>query len=230
MAFCASCGTKLDEGARFCPSCGTPVGGGAPVASPAPATEKVGSIRKCPACGAEVPAMAAVCPDCGHEFSGVKVNSAVQAFFEKLDAIDQQLYEENLKKDEKAPIVGGAFGALLGPSLKMMAEVAGGPSAGIKRKLDMIEGFPIPNSKEDILEFIILATSRIKSTNSGWMASYANLMKGKSYGEQKEEAQFDRAWKTKCEQAYAKAKIAFGSDKEALEQITSLLKEKKIIK
>jgi hypothetical protein len=41
---------------------------------------------------------------------------------------------------------------------------------------------------------------------------------------------YNDAWKVKCEQAYTKAKIAFGSDKEALEQMTSLLKEKKVIK
>jgi uncharacterized membrane protein YhaH (DUF805 family) len=34
MAFCANCGTKLDEGAKFCLQCGTPAGGTVQPAAP----------------------------------------------------------------------------------------------------------------------------------------------------------------------------------------------------
>jgi hypothetical protein len=45
-----------------------------------------------------------------------------------------------------------------------------------------------------------------------------------------EEFKLDDAWRVKCEQAYTKAKIAFGSDKAAIAEIESILKQKKLIK
>jgi hypothetical protein len=48
--------------------------------------------------------------------------------------------------------------------------------------------------------------------------------------EKMEQFQLDSAWKAKCEQAYNKAKISFGSDKQALEQIVEILRGKNIIK
>jgi hypothetical protein len=107
-----------------------------------------------------------------------------------------------------------------------------GASAGEKRKMEMIEAYPIPNSKEDILEFVLLATSRIKEVKGAFGAKLAGLglNTGGDVAGTKSTQRFNEAWKVKCDQAYAKAKITFGSDKEALEQITSLLKEKKIIK
>jgi RNA polymerase subunit RPABC4/transcription elongation factor Spt4 len=221
MAFCSNCGTKLDDGAKFCPSCGTPAGGVASVA-PKPVSEKVGNIRKCPACGAEVPAMAAVCSECGHEFSGVQASNTVHAFFEKLDTINQTIYEKEVNQEAKEPL-GGALGAMMG--LDRMTKTFKGTSAGVKRQIAMIEGYPIPNSKEDIIEFIVLASSRFKGIKKPLplLSSAINV-------DANDEFKLDDAWRTKCEQAYTKAKISFGSDKDAIAQIESILKEKKIIK
>jgi hypothetical protein len=202
----------MEDGAKFCPSCGTPAGGAAPAK---PAAEKVGNIRKCPACGAEVPAMTAVCPSCGHEFSNVQIVSSVQAFFEKLDAIDHEVYERESAKDGS---VGGMFGGYLDSMLAM-----GGGSA-IKRKVALIEGYPIPNSKEDILEFIVLASSRFKGKIQ--LGIFAIGLSGPIQADLK----MDAAWKTKCEQAYTKAKMSFGSDKDAIAGIEDILKKKKILK
>ena len=212
MAFCANCGTQLNEGAKFCASCGTPAGGAAPAK---PATEKVGNIRKCPACGAPVPAMSAVCAECGHEFSNVQVANSVQAFIAKLDAIDDQVYAKEAAKGT----LGRALSGLDGMAKIMLAK----KSAGAKRKVALIEGFPIPNSKEDILEFIVLAASRFQGVPIPWSLKI-------NPGLMQEEMVLDRAWKTKCEQAYNKAKLSFGSDKDAITYIESILKEKKIIK
>ena len=213
MAFCANCGTQLNEGAKFCASCGTPAGGAAPAK---PATEKVGDIRKCPACGAPVPAMSAVCAECGHEFSNVQVTNSLQAFIAKLDAVDDQVYAKEAAKESK-----GGLGAMFGGMAKVYGIATAG--AGAKRKVALIEGFPIPNSKEDILEFIVLAASRFQGVPIPWSLKI-------NPGLMQEEMVLDRAWKTKCEQAYNKAKLSFGSDKDAITYIESILKEKKIIK
>ena len=218
MAFCANCGTQLNEGTKFCASCGTPAGGAAPAK---PATEKVGNIRKCPACGAEVPAMSAICSSCGYEFSNVQVANSVQAFFAKLDAIDEQVFAQEAAKESQAPL-GGAVGAMLG--LGTYAKTMGGAGAGAKRKVALIEGFPIPNSKEDILEFVVLAVSRFKDVATAKLPFGAKM----SAHFLTDEQVLDQAWKAKCEQAYNKAKLSFGSDKEAIARIEGILKEKRL--
>ena len=220
MAFCSKCGTDIAE-ANFCSKCGTAAGGGGAAPSK-PATEKLGNIRKCPACGAEVPAMTAVCADCGHEFANVQVNTAVKDFFEKLDAINQDVYEKEASKDAKGPL-GGAMGAMFGLDQMVKQREALTTSAGAKRQIGLIESFPIPNAKEDILEFILLASSRYKGIKK------PNLFAKASGMASHDEYSIDAAWKVKCEQAYTKAKISFGSDKNAIEEITQLLKEKKIV-
>jgi len=216
MAFCSKCGNQLAENAKFCTKCGAPTGAAVPQqTAEKPAIEKVGNIRKCPACGAEVPAMAAICPECGHEFSNVQASNAVREFFEKLDIIDQQVFEKEAAKEQKGPL-GGAVGAMLG--VNEMANMFGGVSAGEKRKMAFIESFPIPNSKEDILEFLIIATSRIKEIPKmigfGAKATQSEINSVKRMNE---------AWASKCQQVYNKAKIGFGTDKDSMSKVTAAL-------
>jgi len=68
---------------------------------------------------------------------------------------------------------------------------------------EMIEGFPIPNSKEDIFEFAILAVTKIKpespKTNSAWIA--------------------------KLKQVHLKAQLVFAEDKSSMEKFKSMLAE-----
>jgi hypothetical protein len=164
--------------------------------------------------------MTAVCPSCGHEFSNVQVANSVQMFFEKVDAIDQEIYEQKTAEEAKK----GSLAKALGGLGKMYGLDSMGGSTGGKRKIALIEGYPIPNSKEDIVEFIVLAASRFQGnpTKIFGMKMNPNLIS--------EAALLDMAWKTKCEQAYTKAKMSFGSDKDAIAQIDGILKEKKIIK
>lgn len=58
-----------------------------------------------------------------------------------------------------------------------------------EQKDDLIRNFYIPNTKEDICEFFILAVSNIKA-----------------------EDDCADAWLAKLEQAYQKARLAFGND------------------
>jgi RNA polymerase subunit RPABC4/transcription elongation factor Spt4 len=194
MAFCANCGTKMDDGVKFCPSCGTPARGASP-ASPKPAAEKVGSIRKCPACGADVPSMTAVCPDCGHEFSGVNVSSSITAFFNKLQAMSD--------KSLGIPFLGND-----------------------KKRIALIESFPIPNSREDILEFIIMASSQYKPLDVGFTLGTAYLRfvtlgiwPGPVINK------YNKAWEIKISQAYTKGKIAFTGDSKSLAQIETIMQK-----
>lgn len=60
-----------------------------------------------------------------------------------------------------------------------------------EQKISIIRNFYIPNTKEDIYEFVILATSNMNSYNYDYVA-----------------------WDTKLEQAYQKATLSFGNTQE----------------
>lgn len=63
-----------------------------------------------------------------------------------------------------------------------------------QQQLNLIKAFPIPNTKEDIMEFMILASSNI------------------GYHEEMYLEKYEDAWMAKFMQGYQKAKIIFGND------------------
>ena len=75
-----------------------------------------------------------------------------------------------------------------------------------------IRTFPVPNTKEDLFEFIILAGANIRENR------YDDDLP-------KYEQEISDAWKAKFEQAYRKAKIAFKGDK-SFREIEDLYREK----
>jgi hypothetical protein len=140
-----------------------------------------------------------VCASCGHEFSGVKVSGTVQAFFEKLDALDQQETDKP------------------GSNLLVGAVLGGGSNALDKKKIGLIEGFPIPTTKEDLLEFVIMAASRI---------DYRGMMEFNSLdgmAQFQRVQNFNKAWRAKIEQAHTKAKVI--GDRAILAQIETIIAE-----
>ena len=199
VMFCSNCGTKLNEGAKFCHGCGSPVGAAPVTAPPEPPVvpktnhqerqqEYAGTILKCPNCGAVISATTAVCPDCGMHITGRSAVGSVQAFK------DQLMQIENSR-------VGGWGGYLLSSSTLV--------DPADKKKLTLITNFPIPNSVEDIVEFILLAITNIN----------VGLSKGK--WDKRPPAQetgytikrtLSNAWVAKMIQAYQKAEILFPND------------------
>lgn len=205
--FCSNCGTKLNEGSKFCHGCGAPVNAGPAVPPPVTQTVEatpvvtqpndyhderqqkfVGTILKCPNCGAVITGTTAVCPDCGMHITGRHAVSSVQAFK------DQLMQIENSR-------VGGIGGYLLSSSTLV--------DPADKKKLTLITNFPIPNSVEDIMEFMLLATININ----------VGLSKGK--WDKRPPAQetgytikrtLSNAWVSKMIQAYQKAEIMFPND------------------
>ncbi|KXT85143.1 hypothetical protein STRDD11_00550 [Streptococcus sp. DD11] len=84
-----------------------------------------------------------------------------------------------------------------------------GSTKNKEQKIELIRNFYIPNTKEDIYEFVILATSNMNS-----------------YGYDFE------AWNTKLEQAYQKATLSFGNTKEFqyISQLYSQAQKRKRLK
>ena len=119
----------------------------------APKSEKYGDVRKCPACGAIVPSMAAKCQECGHEFVNVGANMTTRLLMQKIDEIQSQsaLLQNgvNAKDKETAAVETNAA--------RQQVE---------ERTIQAIQNFPIPNTKEDILEFMTLCMSNTNTNLS----------------------------------------------------------------
>lgn len=71
-------------------------------------------------------------------------------------------------------------------------------ATSVEQKTTLIRNFPIPNTKEDIMEFMILAASNFNAD------SYIS--------EQGQEKELSEAWLAKFEQSYQKASLLFRHD------------------
>lgn len=163
----------------------------APASNPAaPKSDKYGDVRKCPQCGAIVESFTTRCPDCGYEFHNVAVVSSINALFKKLEQLDAQ----------KATGFWAEF-----------------KNEGINRKkVDLIKTFPIPNTKEDILEFLTMAAP-LGVKKSFWSAS-----------EDATSLSMRNAWREKCGQVIMKARFSMKDDPNTLAEIERYAKELKI--
>lgn len=114
------------------------------------------------------------------------------------------------------------------------------------RQLELIKMFPIPNSREDILEFALLASQQIKSfanakasrvnMQSAWTEALGYDVQGGVLGQIKRGFVGDKdedvksedfliAWKDKLEQVHLKAELAFGDDKKGFEYLEKIVSE-----
>lgn len=203
LRFCSYCGTKLDQGARFCKGCGKALGQAAqPTAatnvanevptetfSHEPITERKtvyeGNLHKCPNCGELLDSFRSHCPSCGYEIRGARSSSSVRELAQKLENIEAQKMPHI---EEKKSVMK----MLVGKDLKEESEVEEAQERfdehKRQQKANLIINFSVPNTKEDILEFMILASSNI------------DVKKGL-------DDEVSKAWLQKLEQVYEKAKL-----------------------
>lgn len=100
-------------------------------------------------------------------------------------------------------------------------EVNDGSLNSIKKRMLLVQSAPIPNSKEGIIEFMLMASSNIDDSI---------LSKGSCPSEMKDEEfvnlrLLSQAWISKMEQAYQKAELMLRND-ESIIQIKSLYNKK----
>lgn len=208
VIFCTKCGAKNNFEAKFCQSCGFPmqvinnpqsvektpdvpqkVKKTSDMTQNSEATfsdrkqEFVGKILKCPACGEILKSFVTCCPSCGLELRGEKATSSVREFALKLEAIESHREYEKPK------------GIL--SQLNQFQYI----SKTDEQKISLIKNFPVPNTKEDILEFMILATSNVD------MSLYESINQPTAGTKA-----INEAWNSKIKQVYAKAQNANGND------------------
>ncbi|MDA0912917.1 MAG: hypothetical protein O3B11_03750 [Bacteroidetes bacterium] len=178
-----------------------------PTASAAPKSDKFGDVKKCPACGAMAQSFHTKCPDCDHEFSGIEATASIEKLFKMLnDAEDTRLMESETDNPIKA------LGSFYSKAFSNMT----GPGKVDKKKMEIIMNFPIPTTKNDILEFLSLAVPRAKQ---------AGNFLTKNNPEHKAHNDFVTVWRTKCEQIIMKARFSMKNDKATLEEINAYAKE-----
>lgn len=185
MAFCINCGQELAEGAKFCAGCGKAVKGNSSTTQRK--TVYDGEIHKCPNCGEVLSSFVTVCPSCGHELRGTTASNSVRELAMKLQQIESGRISKN----------NAMFGR--SSASKQTDDID-------EQKINLIKSFAIPNTKEDILEFAVLAASNID--RNAYDESYGYL----SQRMNARRRDVSNAWMSKLEQAYQKARIVLAND------------------
>jgi len=176
MIKCTSCGNMMNDAANFCNCCGYKV-----QRMEYTSRQKIyeGNIHLCPACGGRVESFAAFCSLCGYEFRDSKSSKAVSEFADFIIQWEAKpiLLGDNINDRDRIRLT----------RVKQI-EVANQIS-------NYIRTYSVPNTKEDMLEFLFLASS--------------NINEQALYPHERERAS---AWFAKVEQVYFKAKTAFYAD------------------
>lgn len=182
MAFCINCGKQLPNGAKFCGSCGTATG---QVSQAGRQIEYEGTIHKCPNCGSIMDAYESVCEVCGYEIRDRKASNSIRELAAKIQEIEKT--RARTKENRLKTLYFGQS-----------------TTDTDKRIISLVSSFPIPNSKEDLYEFIVLSYSNINTDiyDTG----------GNQFKENDARLAISNAWKAKLEQAYQKAKLVFAGD------------------
>ena len=197
MQFCPYCGTKLDDGARFCKNCGEAVANNAQEPQKPKCEKRIeenpterktvyeGYVHKCPMCGVVREAFLKVCPACGHEIRDLKSSTSVREFALKLEAISAQKMPTF---EEKKSVMKMVFGKDFKEEDEAKEALRRFEHQKDEEKASLIINFSVPNSKEDIMEFMILAASNI------------DVKKGL-------DDVVTKAWISKLDQVYQRAEI-----------------------
>jgi RNA polymerase subunit RPABC4/transcription elongation factor Spt4 len=97
-----------------------------------------------------------------------------------------------------------------------------------REKLSYIGKFPVPNTKEDILEFGIMAASQITPENTAVKIFRGYLLFStmgilQIFWKGPVAWRFNKVWRAKIKQVYTKGRIVLASDKAALAQVEAIV-------
>ncbi len=192
QAFCPYCGKQIITGGKFCSSCGKPVMQQGMSNTVTELTNTVDFI-KCPNCGSSLSAFDAVCLHCGNQVARRVASFTVQQFSAQIDQIEE----------DRRNARGKRFG-LFTPFPRNVTDTAA-------REIALIKSFPIPNTVEEIVEFMLLAEASI-DTRLSKKTVINKLNKSPNWNVPNDNQWISDAWVAKMLQLYRKAEISFGND------------------
>ena len=158
---------------------------------------KLGDLLKCPSCGATVPSLSMTCKDCGFVFRNVSANSSVKELSNKLEHVSRTVV---IKKK----------GWIYTSKWSNVDDI----------KSEIVRNFPIPNTKDDLMEFAIFI-----SQNMIPIRIFASLFSPIEAAAQQKTNFF---WIEKYKQLILKAKILCKDDPSFAESLLNLAKKLQI--
>lgn len=186
---CKQCGQEVKVGSKFCGKCGTPV------TNTENTVNQQNNTSHCPNCGALVGRLDVACPSCGTAITNRNIAMSVNVFATELARIEAERLDSN--SNEKRGLFGNG-----GTDY----EQAYG-SKYLDKKISFIQSFPIPNTTEEIVEFILLAMANIDPTYGN--KKYDNNRTATVGHYYYSEVKMANTWIGKLEQAYNKAMLLF---------------------
>ena len=207
IKFCSSCGAKIDKDARFCKSCGRALYEDDTFSQEKKSEKRVkfgGMVHNCPCCGDILNSFVTNCPSCGYEVREARPTSSVKELVTKLESIESR---QMPIIEEKKSLMKMVFGKDLKDEDEIQEATRRFENQKIQEKVNVIINYPVPNTKEDILEFMILATSNI-NTKLGI------------------DDDLSKAWIQKMEQVYQRAELTIKNSRD-LNPIKNLYNNKK---
>lgn len=234
MPFCSQCGKRVSRNAQFCDKCGASFTKVAQVNKAESQRivrqlEYAGNIRKCPACGEDIPSFTAICPSCGHEINSARVTSAIDDFINKLNEADARI--ENNPKEQNSGwktwgigkkilwVLFNIYTACIPLLVYLICRALGITTKKTsltpteKEKAQIINSYPFPNDRENILEGLFLIQQQVTFLTS-------EKIDKKNY-------KWIKIWKSKADQLYKKTEILFYGDTIADETYQSIVECKK---
>lgn len=187
--------------------------------SASPKSDKLGDVKKCPACGAIAESFATKCSDCGTEFRNIEASGSVIKFFEKIDEIEATRTDGFYTQSNQKSIGIGTvllwlfFWYILifikGFQLILSTAKPAKWSTTDSRKEELVLNYPVPISKENILEFLTLSASKINT--SSYLTIFSEDTKYKNA--------WNKIWLKKIEQINSKASLSMKRDSESLSEV-----------
>jgi hypothetical protein len=157
----------------------------------------------------------AKCSECGHEITGIEANVSIQKLFEMLSELNNKYSNPNSKVG-----LTSVFSSVLTNASKS--------EELINAKGDLIKNFPVPNTKNDLLEFLSSAIPYARKAKSGFGSFFTSKSISGTASNAYKEQEIAKAWKYKCEQIIMKARFSLKEDKKGLAEINNYAKELKI--
>lgn len=198
------------------------------ISKSAPKSNKFGDVRKCPTCGAILQSFQTKCDECGHEIINAGSVQSASKLFDMLQAVElrksQALSAHDMEKNKRLEQLSNKHNSD-GSLVKIFGgrdrkEIQDEEREDLIRELNrdannieikareekasIIKNFPVPNTKEDLLELLAMATSSAYD-NDGVI------------GREEE------VWIQKVDQIYQKIIVCSKNDKSLLEQGTKMV-------
>ena len=184
----------------------------------APKSDKYGDVKKCPSCGAIVQSFSAKCSDCGYEYRDIQSDATINLLFEALMEADNIPKEEFKERSSDGGIMGSIIGSEANRRQEEQREKKHETAHREKihsRKIQIISNFPVPNTKEPLIEFLTLGISKASLIKKGFLSKMTPA--------EEEHNALVPAWKSKIEQVVMKAKMSMKDDKALLADIESMV-------